>query len=61
MNTWDDLLFPDTTGPDPEGADVIRNAMQWHFSEETGSSFWLREAKNLDFDPLVDVKGWADP
>jgi phenylacetate-coenzyme A ligase PaaK-like adenylate-forming protein len=61
MNTWDDLLFPDTTGLNPEGVDeFIRNAMRWHFGEDTGSPFWLREAKNLDFDPLVDVKGWSD-
>jgi phenylacetate-coenzyme A ligase PaaK-like adenylate-forming protein len=61
MSNWDELLFPDTTSLNGEGVDeFIRNAMRWHFSEDTGSPFWLREAKNLDFDPLVDVKGWAD-
>jgi phenylacetate-coenzyme A ligase PaaK-like adenylate-forming protein len=61
MNNWDNLLFPDSTRLDPEGVDeFIRNAMRWHFSEDTGSPFWLREAKNLDFDPLVDVKEWSD-
>lgn len=58
---WDDLLFPDTTGLDAQRTDeFIRNAMRWHFSEETGSPFWLREAAQLDFDPLVDVKTWSD-
>lgn len=58
---WDDLLLPHAPGLDAEGTDeFIRNAMRWHFSEETGSLFWLREAAHLNFDPLVDVKTWSD-
>ncbi len=46
MNNWDEALFPGTTGLGPGGADeFIRSAMQWHFGADTGSPFWLREAK----------------
>jgi phenylacetate-coenzyme A ligase PaaK-like adenylate-forming protein len=34
--------------------------MRWHFSPETGSPFWLRQAKTLDFDPIADVKSFDD-
>ena len=36
---------------DPET--YLRTAIAWHFGEETGSPFWLRTAKTLDFDPLT--------
>ena len=29
----------------------VRETMQWHFSPETGSPFWLETRKKLDFDP----------
>ena len=32
----------------------------WHFHESTGSPFWLNYAKSLPFDPLTEVKGFAD-
>jgi hypothetical protein len=31
-------------------------AVQWHFSPETGSRYWLERAKPLDFDPVTEVK-----
>ncbi|MFC8670419.1 AMP-binding protein [Streptomyces sp. NPDC057199] len=34
--------------------------MQWHFSPETGSPFWLERARALDFDPLTDVRTFDD-
>jgi hypothetical protein len=37
-----------------------REVVQWHFSPETGTPFWLERAKELDFDPLKDVNGYAD-
>lgn len=40
--------------------DYIRSLMHWHFSEDTGSPFWLRRAKTLDFDPLSDVRTFSD-
>jgi hypothetical protein len=38
----------------------IRNLMQWHFSEETGSPFWLELAKSLPFDPRRDIRTYED-
>jgi hypothetical protein len=38
----------------------VRNVVRWHFSEATGSPFWLRIAGSLGFDPLTDVRGFAD-
>jgi acyl-CoA synthetase (AMP-forming)/AMP-acid ligase II len=52
------LDLPFDTRPDP--GEYIRAAMDWHFSPETGSPFWLERAKSLDFDPRTDVKSFAD-
>jgi phenylacetate-coenzyme A ligase PaaK-like adenylate-forming protein len=38
----------------------VRETMQWHFSPETGSPFWLEFAKKLSFDPRRDVQSFAD-
>jgi phenylacetate-coenzyme A ligase PaaK-like adenylate-forming protein len=43
---------------DPEA--YLRAAIAWHFGEETGSEFWLRSAKTLDFDPLTDIATFTD-
>lgn len=43
---------------DPEA--FLRAAIAWHFGEDTGSPFWLAAAKNLDFDPLTDVRTFTD-
>ncbi|MAI31778.1 MAG: hypothetical protein CMM07_08915 [Rhodopirellula sp.] len=34
--------------------------VHWHFSEETGSQFWLEKKAELKFDPLTDVKSFDD-
>ncbi len=34
--------------------------VQWHFHDSTGCSFWLEKKKELNFDPLVDVKCYDD-
>jgi phenylacetate-coenzyme A ligase PaaK-like adenylate-forming protein len=34
--------------------------VQWHFHESTGCPFWLSKAKELNFDPLKDVKTYDD-
>ncbi len=34
--------------------------VHWHFSEETGSPFWLGKKSELNFDPLKDVKSFDD-
>jgi hypothetical protein len=38
----------------------VREIVQWHFSPETGTPFWLEKAKSFNFDPLKDVNGWDD-
>lgn len=43
---------------DPDA--YLRAAIAWHFGAETGSPFWLRAAKTLDFDPLTDVETFHD-
>lgn len=34
--------------------------VHWHFSEETGSPFWLEKKAELNFDPLTDIKSFDD-
>lgn len=34
--------------------------VQWHFGPDTGCEFWLQRAKELDFDPLTEVKCFDD-
>jgi phenylacetate-coenzyme A ligase PaaK-like adenylate-forming protein len=43
---------------DPQA--YLRAAIAWHFGEDTGSPFWLRAAKTLNFDPLTDIKTFTD-
>jgi phenylacetate-coenzyme A ligase PaaK-like adenylate-forming protein len=38
----------------------VREVVQWHFSPETGTPFWLEKAKGFKFDPLKDVKCFDD-
>ncbi|MDA8368707.1 MAG: hypothetical protein M0026_02420 [Nocardiopsaceae bacterium] len=33
--------------------------MHWHFSEQTGSPFWLARKRKLPFDPLRDITDFA--
>jgi len=37
-----------------------REIVNWHFSPETGTSFWLDKAKSLGFDPRKEVKSFDD-
>jgi phenylacetate-coenzyme A ligase PaaK-like adenylate-forming protein len=37
-----------------------RDMMQWHFSPETGSPFWLDWAAKAGWDPRKEVKAFAD-
>jgi phenylacetate-coenzyme A ligase PaaK-like adenylate-forming protein len=37
-----------------------REIIQWHFSPETGCPFWLDWAKKAGWNPLVEIKGFAD-
>ena len=38
----------------------VREAVRWHFSEETGSPFWLEKKAGYDFDPVADVQTFED-
>jgi phenylacetate-coenzyme A ligase PaaK-like adenylate-forming protein len=38
----------------------ITEMMQWHFSPETGSPFWLEMRNQLNFNPLKDIHTLAD-
>jgi phenylacetate-coenzyme A ligase PaaK-like adenylate-forming protein len=38
----------------------IRLMMRWHFSDETGSPYWVQRRKSLDFDPVADVRSIGD-
>lgn len=57
-----------TTAPGPEAVtaarrrldEQVREIVRWHFSEDTGAPFWLDFRERLDFDPLTEVRGFAD-
>ncbi len=34
--------------------------VHWHFSDQTGSPFWLSKKSELNFDPLKEIKCFAD-
>ncbi len=38
----------------------VRDIVRWHFDPATGCPFWLERAKSFDFDPVKDVKVYAD-
>jgi len=38
----------------------VREVVQWHFSPETGTPFWLEWAKQAGFDPRKEVRGYDD-
>jgi phenylacetate-coenzyme A ligase PaaK-like adenylate-forming protein len=46
--------------PHADPDEFIRAAMEWHFSPETGSPFWLERVKSLGFDPRTSVKRHED-
>jgi acyl-CoA synthetase (AMP-forming)/AMP-acid ligase II len=52
------LDAPFDVHPDPD--EFIQAAMEWHFSPETGSQFWLERARSLEFDPRADVRSFDD-
>ncbi len=45
---------------DIDGDEWTNRMMHWHFSEATGSLFWLRARKDLGFNPINDVAGLHD-
>ena len=38
----------------------VREIVQWHFSPDTGTPFWLDRAKTYKFNPRKDVQSFAD-
>lgn len=52
------LDAPPGAAVDPD--ELVRAAMRWHFSPDTGSRFWLDRAHLLGFDPRTDVRKYDD-
>lgn len=38
----------------------VREIVQWHFSPETGTPFWLEKAKEFKFNPLKEIQRFED-
>src|SRR5215831_2810057 len=38
----------------------VREVVAWNFDPQTGCPFWLDYAKNIDWDPRRDVRGYDD-
>ncbi|MFN3484857.1 MAG: hypothetical protein ACK44W_05175, partial [Planctomycetota bacterium] len=38
----------------------VREIIQWHFSPETGTPFWLEWARKAGWDPRREVQGFGD-
>jgi phenylacetate-coenzyme A ligase PaaK-like adenylate-forming protein len=53
------LDVPRSVGIEDPGA-YLHAAMSWHFGADTGSPFWLRISRRLDFDPVTDVRTFTD-
>ena len=34
----------------------VRDIVQWHFSPDTGTPFWLDYATRLDWDPRKEIR-----
>jgi phenylacetate-coenzyme A ligase PaaK-like adenylate-forming protein len=60
MSPHDDPVLDCPVDQTPDAQELIEAAMRWHFGEESGSPFWLRRARTLDFDPRRDVHTFAD-
>ena len=38
----------------------VREIVEWHFDPGTGCPFWREFAKNLDWDPRLEIQGYED-
>lgn len=54
------LLDVPRPAPVDDAEAYLRAGIAWHFGEDTGSPFWLRAARTLDFDPRTDISTFAD-
>ena len=64
MSNAENSVSPEVAQQASEAKDRLNEhtlkTVHWHFSEETGSPFWLQKKAELNFDPLTDVKGFDD-
>ena len=54
------LLEVPRAAPVDDAEAYLRAAVAWHFGADTGSAFWLRAAKDLDFNPLTEINTFDD-
>src|SRR5437879_5278774 len=38
----------------------VRDVIDWHFSEKTGTPFWLNFAREAGWDPRKEIRTFAD-
>jgi hypothetical protein len=64
MSNAESSVSPEVAQQSAEAKDRLNEhtlkTVHWHFSEETGSPFWLQKRSELNFDPLTDVKSFDD-
>jgi phenylacetate-coenzyme A ligase PaaK-like adenylate-forming protein len=64
MTSVDSQLSPEIASQAAEALDRLNEhtlkTVHWHFSDDTGSPFWLEKKAELNFDPLTDVKSFDD-
>lgn len=64
MGTADSMVSAEVTKSADEARSLLDEhtlkTVHWHFSDETGSPFWLEKKSELNFDPLTDVKSFDD-
>ncbi len=64
MSTADSSVSPEVAQKAAEARSRLDEhtlkTVHWHFSEETGSPFWLEKRAELKFDPLKDIKCFDD-
>ena len=64
MSSVDAQVSPEVAAKTTEALDRLNEhtlkTVHWHFSDETGSPFWLEKKAELNFDPLTEVKSFDD-
>ena len=62
MSTADSTVSPEVAQKAADARSQLDEhtlkTVHWHFSEETGSPFWLEKKSELKFDPLKEVKSF---
>jgi phenylacetate-coenzyme A ligase PaaK-like adenylate-forming protein len=64
MSTADSSVSPEVAQQAAEAKSQLDEhtvkMVHWHFSDETGSPFWLEKRSELNFNPLKDIKCFDD-